>query len=103
MASADPACVGAFGVLHHQASGGLVSWGSFTLSLSRTPGGNYPARRECGFNKNMPTLPSDFTTNVSSNSSAMIANLSPYAELVIGVLLAAVVLTVIIRAISGHH
>ena len=33
----------------------------------------------------------------------MIANLSPYAELVIGVLLAAVVLTVIIGAIRGHH
>ena len=31
----------------------------------------------------------------------MIANLAPYAELVIGVLLAAVVLTVIIKAIRG--
>lgn len=50
----------------------------------------------------MPTLPSDFTTNVSSNSTTMIANLAPYAELVIGVLLSAVVLTIIIHAIRGH-
>ena len=49
----------------------------------------------------MPALPSDFVTNISSNSTTMIANLSPYAELIIGVLLAAVILTVIIRAIKG--
>jgi hypothetical protein len=48
----------------------------------------------------MPTLPSDFVTNISTNATAMIASLSGYAELIIGVLLAGVVLTLIIHAIK---
>jgi hypothetical protein len=51
----------------------------------------------------MPQLPDDFTSQIASSSTAMIANLSPYAELIIGVLLAAVILSVIIGAIRGGH
>ena len=49
------------------------------------------------------SLPSDFSSNVASSSSATIAGLSGYAELVIGVLLAALVISVLIGAIRGHH
>ncbi len=48
----------------------------------------------------MPTLPNDFVSNISSNATDMIASLSPFAELVIGVLLAGVVLTLVIHAIK---
>jgi hypothetical protein len=49
----------------------------------------------------MPQLPNNFTTQISSSTTEMIATLAPVAVLIIGVLLAAVVLTVIIKAIRG--
>jgi len=48
----------------------------------------------------MPQLPANFVSNVSTNATDMIASLSGYAELIIGVLLAGVVLTLIIHAIK---
>jgi hypothetical protein len=50
-----------------------------------------------------PQLPGDFVGQVASSSTAVIASLGGYIELVIGVLLAAVVITVLIHAISGRH
>jgi hypothetical protein len=51
----------------------------------------------------VPQLPGDFTTQVASTSTDMVASLAPYTELIIGVLLAAVVITVLIEAIRGRH
>lgn len=48
----------------------------------------------------MPELPLDFVSNISDNASDMIGNLSGVATLIIGVLLAAVVLSLIIHAIK---
>lgn len=48
----------------------------------------------------MPQLPSNFVSNISANATDMIASLAPFAELIIGVLLAGVVLTLIIHAIK---
>ena len=48
----------------------------------------------------MPTLPSNFVTEISSNSTDMIASLSPFVTLIIGVLLAGLVITIIINAIK---
>jgi len=50
----------------------------------------------------MIQLPAGFTTGVASSSTDVIAALGPYIELVLGVLLAAVVITVLIHAISGR-
>jgi hypothetical protein len=51
----------------------------------------------------MPTisLPTDFVTGVASSSTNVIAGLAPYIELVMGVLLAALVVSILIGAI--HH
>jgi len=49
----------------------------------------------------MPELPPTFVTDISDNATDMIASLSDYATLIIGVLLASVVLTIIIRAIKS--
>lgn len=51
----------------------------------------------------MFSLPEDFTTNVGTNATGVIGALAPYTELIIGVLLGALVITLIIGAISGHH
>lgn len=48
----------------------------------------------------MPQLPANFVSDVSSNATAMIASLSGYVTLVLGVLLAGVVVTLIIHAIK---
>lgn len=45
------------------------------------------------------SLPDTFSVQVASSSTATIAGLNPYTVLVIGVLLAAVVITILIRAI----
>jgi len=50
--------------------------------------------------KNMPTLPANFVADISNNATDMIASLSGFATLIIGVLLAGVVLTLIIHAIK---
>ena len=47
-------------------------------------------------------LPADFSTQVASSSSATILGLNPYTVLVLGVLLAALVITILIRAIARH-
>ncbi len=48
----------------------------------------------------MPELPSDFVSNISTNATDMISNLSGISTLIIGVLLAAVVLSLLIHAIK---
>lgn len=48
----------------------------------------------------MPTLPVNFVSDISTNATDMIASLSDYATLIIGVILAGVVLTLIINAIK---
>jgi len=53
----------------------------------------------------MPTieLPAGFITGVASSSNNLIAGMSGYIELVLGVLLAGVVLGLLIHALSGRH
>lgn len=51
----------------------------------------------------MIELPAGFGTAIASSSSATIAGLSDYITLVVGVLLAALVVSVIIGAIRGRH
>jgi hypothetical protein len=51
----------------------------------------------------MFTLPSDFVSNISANATGVIGSLAPYIELVLGVLLAVVVLSYLISAISHHR
>jgi len=46
------------------------------------------------------TLPAGFTTDITANASDLVADLSPYITLVIGVILAVVVINLIIRAIK---
>ena len=46
------------------------------------------------------TLPSNFTTEILANTSALITDLAPYLTLIIGVILAVVVIEVIIGAIK---
>jgi len=47
-------------------------------------------------------LPTNFVSGVSSNATSAIASLSPVAQLIIGILLAVLVLTAIIRVIAGR-
>ena len=47
-------------------------------------------------------LPTDFVANVSSNATDVLGSLSPYIELIIGVLLAVLVISYLISAISTH-
>lgn len=49
----------------------------------------------------MPTLPTNFTANISANASEMMTNLSPYATLIIGVLLGVIVLGFLISILTG--
>jgi hypothetical protein len=48
----------------------------------------------------MFSLPENFTTDIGTNATGVISALSPVATLIIGVLLAVLVLSVIISAIS---
>jgi hypothetical protein len=48
----------------------------------------------------MPTLPTNFVANISSNATDMIASLSPFVTLILGVLLASVVISIIINALK---
>jgi hypothetical protein len=48
----------------------------------------------------MPTLPTNFVANISSNATDMIASLSPVVTLILGVLLAGIVVTLIINALK---
>jgi hypothetical protein len=50
----------------------------------------------------MFSLPSDFITGIGTNATSVIASLAPYIELVLGVLLAVVVLSYLISAITHH-
>lgn len=47
-------------------------------------------------------LPSNFVSSVNTNATGAIGALSPITTLIVGVLLGALVLTIIIRSISGH-
>jgi F0F1-type ATP synthase assembly protein I len=51
----------------------------------------------------MFSLPSNFVSNISTNTTGVLSALSPVAELIIGVLLGALVLGIIIRVLSGHR
>lgn len=48
----------------------------------------------------MPTLPVNFVSDISSNATDMIASLSGYITLILGVLLAGTVIVLIINAIK---
>jgi hypothetical protein len=48
----------------------------------------------------MIDLPVDFVSDITANASAFMADLSPYATLIIGVILATLVLTILIGAIK---
>lgn len=48
------------------------------------------------------TLPSDFTSGIASNTSALASDFSPYLTLVLGILLLAVVVEIIIGALKKH-
>jgi len=50
----------------------------------------------------MISLPTNFAADVASSSTATISGLSSYVTLVVGVLLAALVISVIIGAIHGR-
>jgi len=47
-------------------------------------------------------LPTTFVSDVSANATDAIASLSPYATLIVGVLLAVLVLSVIIGTLTHH-
>lgn len=51
----------------------------------------------------MFSLPSDFVSDISANATSAISALSPYTTLIVGVLLAVLVISIIIRTISGHR
>lgn len=48
----------------------------------------------------MFSLPVDFITDMTANTTSAISALSPYITLILGVLLAVLVLSILIRAIS---
>lgn len=48
----------------------------------------------------MITLPSGFIEDITTNASLLIGDLSPYITLILGVILAAVVVTILIQAIK---
>jgi len=50
----------------------------------------------------MFSLPTNFVTNITANATEAISALAPYTTLIIGVLLAVLVITVLIRAITHH-
>jgi len=50
----------------------------------------------------MFSLPDNFVTNIGTNTTGVLSALSPVATLIISVLLATLVLSVIISAISNH-
>ena len=50
----------------------------------------------------MFTLPVDFVSDMTANTTSAIASLSPYITLILGVLLAVLVISVLVRAISKH-
>lgn len=47
-------------------------------------------------------LPTDFVTDMGANTTDVLSALSPYITLILGVLLAVLVITVLVRAISKH-
>jgi hypothetical protein len=49
----------------------------------------------------MFSLPSDFVTNIASSSTQVIAALSPFVELILGVLLATIVISILVHALRG--
>lgn len=48
----------------------------------------------------MIDLPVDFVSDITANASTLISDLSPYITLVVGVILAALVVTILIQAIK---
>jgi hypothetical protein len=47
-------------------------------------------------------LPNDFVSDIGSNATDVISTLSPFATMVIGVLLAVLVVTVLINTLKHH-
>lgn len=50
----------------------------------------------------MFSLPSDFVSGIGTNATGVLSALAPYTQLIIGVLLATLVITVIISTLTGH-
>lgn len=50
----------------------------------------------------MFTLPTDFTTGIGTNATGTISALSPVVQLILGVLLGAVVISIIISTLTHH-
>jgi len=48
------------------------------------------------------SLPSDFVSDMSANTTDTLSALSPYITLILGVLLAVLVISVLVSAISHH-
>jgi len=49
------------------------------------------------------TMPVDLVDDITANASGLIGDLSPFITLVLGVLLAVVVITVLIRTLTGNR
>lgn len=50
----------------------------------------------------MFSLPTGFVSDMTANTTSAISALSPYITLILGVLLAVLVISVLVRAISHH-
>lgn len=50
----------------------------------------------------MFTLPENFTSSIGTNATGVISALAPYTTLILGVLLATLVITVLIKSLTGH-
>jgi hypothetical protein len=50
----------------------------------------------------MFSLPTSFVSDISDNATSAISALAPYTTLIVGVLLAVLVISVIIRTLSSH-
>jgi hypothetical protein len=47
-------------------------------------------------------LPTNFVSGIGTNATGVLASLAPYTELIIGVLLATLVISVIISTLTSH-
>jgi len=50
----------------------------------------------------MFSLPETFVTDITSNATSAISALTPFVTLILGVLLSVVVVSVLIKTLTGH-